>query len=105
MPVTFDAVTRNDGDIFVVHFRPVAGWPLIIALGASRGEVMALWWRMVLVATPFVLIVIAGIAAINELLIRELKNRQNSEVRFRDFAESTSDWLWEQGPDLRFTYV
>jgi diguanylate cyclase (GGDEF)-like protein/PAS domain S-box-containing protein len=27
-----------------------------------------------------------------------------SEQRFRDFAESSSDWFWEMGPDLRFTY-
>ena len=28
-----------------------------------------------------------------------------SEERFKDFAESASDWLWEMGPDLRFTYL
>ncbi|GAB4347771.1 MAG: hypothetical protein Kow006_07860 [Gammaproteobacteria bacterium] len=26
------------------------------------------------------------------------------EQRFRDFAEVASDWFWEMGPDLRFTY-
>jgi PAS domain S-box-containing protein len=30
---------------------------------------------------------------------------RDSEARFRDFAEIASDWLWEMGPDLRFTYV
>lgn len=30
---------------------------------------------------------------------------RNSEERFRDLAESSADWFWEQGPDLRFTYV
>jgi two-component system cell cycle sensor histidine kinase PleC len=29
---------------------------------------------------------------------------QESEERFRDFAESATDWFWEMGPDLRFTY-
>jgi signal transduction histidine kinase len=28
-----------------------------------------------------------------------------TESRFRDFAEVSSDWLWEMGPDLRFSYV
>jgi PAS domain S-box-containing protein len=28
-----------------------------------------------------------------------------SEQRLRDFAESSSDWFWEMGPDLRFTYM
>ncbi|MEM7209205.1 MAG: EAL domain-containing protein [Pseudomonadota bacterium] len=34
-----------------------------------------------------------------ELALRE------SEKRFRDFAESSSDWLWEMDHDLRFTYI
>ncbi len=29
---------------------------------------------------------------------------RNSETRFRDIAEAASDWFWETGPDLRFTY-
>lgn len=31
--------------------------------------------------------------------------RQGSEQRFRDFAESASDWYWETGPDDRFTFL
>ncbi|MQG67945.1 MAG: PAS domain S-box protein, partial [SAR202 cluster bacterium] len=30
---------------------------------------------------------------------------RESERRFRDFAESASDWFWEMGPDLRFSYI
>jgi PAS domain S-box-containing protein len=30
---------------------------------------------------------------------------RESEQRFRDFAESASDWYWETGPDHRFTSV
>ena len=28
-----------------------------------------------------------------------------SEKRFRDIVEVASDWFWEMGPDLRFTYL
>jgi PAS domain S-box-containing protein len=28
-----------------------------------------------------------------------------SERRFKDFADVVSDWIWETGPDLRFTYL
>ena len=28
-----------------------------------------------------------------------------SEERFRDYAEAASDWLWETGPDHRFTWI
>lgn len=30
---------------------------------------------------------------------------RESEQRFRDFAETASDWFWETGADHRFTYV
>jgi PAS domain S-box-containing protein len=30
---------------------------------------------------------------------------RESEQRFRDYAETASDWLWESGPDHRFTRV
>ena len=30
---------------------------------------------------------------------------RTSEARFRDFAEASSDWFWELGPDLRFTWI
>jgi PAS domain S-box-containing protein len=34
---------------------------------------------------------------------RAEKDLRDSEQRFRDFAETGSDWLWETGPDHRFT--
>ena len=30
---------------------------------------------------------------------------RESEAKFRDFAESASDWFWEFGPDLKFTQL
>jgi len=30
---------------------------------------------------------------------------RDSEQRFRDYAETASDWLWETGPDHRFTHL
>jgi PAS domain S-box-containing protein len=30
---------------------------------------------------------------------------RESEQRFRDYAETASDWLWETGPDHRFVHV
>lgn len=45
------------------------------------------------------------IAEKTEDLNRELQARIQSEDRFRDFAESTSDWLWEMDRNLRFTYI
>ena len=30
---------------------------------------------------------------------------EKSEQRFKDFADASSDWMWETGPDLRYTSV
>ncbi|MES9938094.1 MAG: PAS domain S-box protein, partial [Sedimenticola sp.] len=35
----------------------------------------------------------------------ELARRRESESRFRNLVESTSDWIWEVGPDARYTYT
>ena len=42
---------------------------------------------------------------IEDTLARQSAALRASETRFRDFAESTSDWLWEMDADLRFTYM
>lgn len=39
-----------------------------------------------------------------EQRIEIANNLKESEERFRDIAESSSDWFWEMGPDLTFTY-
>ena len=44
-------------------------------------------------------------------LVNEIEERKKieialreSEERFKDFTDVSSDWVWEMGPDLRFTY-
>jgi PAS domain S-box-containing protein len=41
---------------------------------------------------------------IEDRKLAEVALRQ-SEQRFRDYAETASDWLWETGPDHRFTRI
>ena len=37
-------------------------------------------------------------------VVADLTELKRTEERFKDFAEATSDWFWEQDADLRFTY-
>jgi diguanylate cyclase (GGDEF)-like protein/PAS domain S-box-containing protein len=38
------------------------------------------------------------------LRLKNLEVLRQSERRFYDFADVASDWFWEMGPDLRFSY-
>ena len=49
--------------------------------------------------------VIAAFERMRQNLERAYEDLQESEQRFRDYAETASDWFWATGPDHAFTYV
>ena len=59
---------------------------------------------MILVFTPAAAFLGWLLDDINRRIAIE-KSLAESETRFKGFAESTSDWFWETGPDHRFTKV
>ena len=50
---------------------------------------------------------IGFIGMVSDITVNKQAGRElaESEARFRDYAESVSDWYWEQDADLRFTYL
>jgi PAS domain S-box-containing protein len=48
-----------------------------------------------------------GVAFVLDLTARKCAENalRESEEKFRDYAETTSDWFWEIGPDYRFTLL
>ena len=52
--------------------------------------------------------IVARLRGMNETLERQVAERtaelSQSEQRFRDIAEVAGDWIWETGPDHRFTF-
>jgi PAS domain S-box-containing protein len=47
----------------------------------------------------------AELLAANRRAERSASGLAETERRLRDFAEISSDWMWEMGPDLQFTYI
>jgi PAS domain S-box-containing protein len=48
--------------------------------------------------------VLAAFESMRQSLERAYEDLQESEQRFRDYAETASDWFWATGPDHAFTY-
>ncbi len=48
--------------------------------------------------------VIAAFEIMRQSLERAYNDLRESEQRFRDYAETASDWFWETGPEHDFTY-
>src|SRR5712692_2458341 len=48
--------------------------------------------------------VIAAFESMRQSLERAYNDLRESEQRFRDYAETESDWFWATGPDHDFTY-
>ncbi|MCK5744696.1 MAG: PAS domain-containing protein, partial [Oricola sp.] len=75
-------VIRKDGSVMTVAEH---GMPVFDSAGAFKGYV---GWSK----------------DISEQAETERKLRE-SEARYRDFAESAGDWVWEIDADLRYTYI
>jgi PAS domain S-box-containing protein len=76
---------------------PKGGWPVRADDAWSLRLVFGLGGLLIVLSVAF---------AITSLRKRteSVEALKASEERFRDLAEISSDWIWESGPDGRFTY-
>jgi PAS domain S-box-containing protein len=100
------------------RLQPGAHWKLNDVLGAFVIDAPARpflarsrWQNAGLGLGIFLMLGLVGLY-ISVLHFRQLAEREatqarlkDSEERFRDFAETASDWFWEQDENLRFSYL
>jgi PAS domain S-box-containing protein len=84
---------------------------LVVDVPAGPFLTRARWQNAGLGVGIFLLLGMVGLY-ISVLHFRQLAEREatqarlkESEERFRDFAETASDWFWEQDENLRFSYL
>src|SRR4029077_7991371 len=76
----------------------------------------AFLWNSLLWSVGLGLVVFLGVSGVGLLIsvlhYQQISEREvsqarlkDSELRFRDFAETASDWFWEQDENLRFAYL
>jgi PAS domain S-box-containing protein len=95
----------------ISSLRALERFPLVLYVSMAEKVALAGWYRQALIfgggaaaglATFLILLtLLASTFSRQEKLTHQLSA---SEQRFRDVAESASDWIWEMGPDLRFTW-
>jgi PAS domain S-box-containing protein len=101
---TMATTSPIDGMARMLSWRAVPDQPLVVSVALAERDYLGKWRED------------AAFVALSSLLAvlhrRQLRRAERatealrlSEQRFRDFADATSDWYWEQDEHLRFTYV
>lgn len=99
------AVSPTDHVDRLFGYAGLEEFPVVVRTVLDTSVVLADWRRQAYVTSGWVIVADAIIGVLITLLVTQMRRREQSEIRFRDFAEAASDWYWETDPDLRFTYV
>jgi PAS domain S-box-containing protein len=89
---------QNDADSF--YFQTLARW----GQQATQPRVpMAFWWGLAALL-GLLLLALGFLALLRREVARQTLALRESEQRFRNLAENSVDWIWEQDPHGRHTY-
>ena len=102
---TARAVSSVDHVDRLYGYAALDEYPVVVRTVLDTSVVLDVWRRHAYLAAGGVVIADAVIAVLIGLLVVQLRRRERSEARFRDFAEAASDWYWETDENLHFTYV
>jgi diguanylate cyclase (GGDEF)-like protein len=99
-------------DVALLGGIAIVGAAAVITLdGFGRLDGWLRWWGVERASELTLILCLLALAAsaiawrrVRELSL-ELRQRRWSEALFADFADASSDWLWEMDPDLRFRLV
>lgn len=80
-----------DGIERVIAYRRVSGFPLLVAAGLARGDLLATWRENVLFSIAALLLAGAAGAGFLLMLRRQMLRTQSAELRLRDAIESLSE--------------
>jgi PAS domain S-box-containing protein len=109
---TFQAASARTGEMRIYSYRALDNLPIYLLVSIAEDAALAGWRREAIdtvLGALLMTLLLGGLVfglgrqvARGEALSEKLRV---SEARFRDFTEATSDWLWEQDEQLRFSYL
>jgi PAS domain S-box-containing protein len=89
----------------IISVQPSRDYPFAVSAGISEHAALASWRRDAIIIAIGAAGAVIGFGIIFFALAAQFRRLEVSEDRFRDFAQSSSDWLWETDQQHRFTYV
>jgi PAS domain S-box-containing protein len=105
-------IDPRDGRERMVGYRRVIDLPLVTLVSMKTGAALREWRHQARVFSGGALAAAAILCILVFLLAKEVGRREAlaaalraNEERFRNFAEASSDWFWEQDENLRFSYL
>jgi PAS domain S-box-containing protein len=109
---TSPAVSPVDGVARILSWRGVAEQPLVVSVALAEADYLAEWREDIAFTAFSTIVTLLVILCLAVLHVRQLRRAEHaaaalrlSEERFRDFADASSDWYWEQDENLRFTHI
>jgi PAS domain S-box-containing protein len=109
---TEPTVSPVDGVARILSWRAVADQPLVVSVALAEADYLAEWHEDVAFTALSTFVTILVVFCLTVLHHRQLRRAERatvalrvSEQRFRDFADASSDWYWEQDETLRFTHI
>jgi len=114
----FMATNAGTGYAAIEHLRPVRQPAVVIDIATARQAALARWHEDtidIIALRGSVAIAFTALFAVIGLQFRKQKNQRElvraaerlcaREQQFRDFAEISSDWFWEQDAQCRFRWL
>ncbi len=96
----------------IVAASPTSDYGLVVDATILEATALAGWRHQAIITTAATLAGCIGIVALFAVIAAQFRRLQRAaealragERRIRDFAETASDWFWEQDADLHFTWV
>ncbi len=109
---TYRDLDPDDGMERIVTYDHANGLPLVSMVSTKIDSVLQDWRRQAGMLSIGAFAAAAILCTLIFLLAKEMRRREAlaaalrlNEERFRNFAEASSDWFWEQDENLRFSYL
>jgi PAS domain S-box-containing protein len=100
------------GRRWIVSYRRLPNQQIAVGAAWDQGLMLAEWWEQRIPAAAMTAVTLTLLMLFTGFATRHMRRRhaaeaslRASEERFRDVSEAASDWIWETGPELRFSFV